>query len=89
VVRACSENIAGRTVADLRNRVAKVEQQFRGTAPRTAADVYVTTDQRAGSVITRQVAHHHTEMTLRNLLGDTTIGLLCLPPATTIQSYCT
>lgn len=40
-----TENIAGRTVADLRNRVAKVEQQFRGTAPRTAADVYVATDQ--------------------------------------------
>jgi iron complex transport system substrate-binding protein len=40
-----TEDIARRTVADLRNRVAKVEQQVRGTAPRTAADVYVATDQ--------------------------------------------
>jgi iron complex transport system substrate-binding protein len=40
-----TEDIARRTVTDLRNRVAKVEQQFRGIAPRTAADVYVATEQ--------------------------------------------
>jgi iron complex transport system substrate-binding protein len=40
-----TEDIARRTVADLRNRVATVEQRFRSTAPRTAADVYVATNQ--------------------------------------------
>lgn len=37
-----TQNVATRTVADLRNRIGDVERQFQGVSARTAASVYVS-----------------------------------------------